>query len=193
MAEEFEVRISELPQITSFNANSLIEIASYDHTKQPMYESAATTINDLALKVATEIGFAGDLETNDKKLIGAINEIYNLVKNYKYADVSENADFDFSIVDNTKTHSLKVIRYGNVVCAYGEFTLLAPLSSGSSQPTIATGLPKTVQAFPFVAVNTRTHAPVMLAVTTAGTMRRHYEGTTAIGDTIRYSVTYITN
>ena len=73
MPDDF--RISDLPTSASFNNLDLMEISQVDEHSLSGYTSVKKTMNELGDKLNNSIEYSIDLNTTDKKVIGAINEI----------------------------------------------------------------------------------------------------------------------
>lgn len=70
-----EYAISDLSRASAINNEDLIELSTVDRTSETGYGSVNATIVQLATKMLKGILFASDLNTTDKAIIGAINEI----------------------------------------------------------------------------------------------------------------------
>ena len=73
MPDDF--RISDLPTSADFNNLDLMEISQVDENSLSGYTSVKKTMNELGDKLNNSIEYSIDLNTTDKKVIGAINEI----------------------------------------------------------------------------------------------------------------------
>lgn len=73
MPDDF--RISELPTSASFNNLDLMEISQVDEHSLSGYTSVKKTMNQIGDKLNNSIEYSVDLNTTDKKIIGAINEV----------------------------------------------------------------------------------------------------------------------
>ena len=70
-----EYRISELTGVTSLNNGDLVEVSQVDALSPSGYTSKKATFTDVGAKVNNSIEYATDLQTTDKTVIGAINEV----------------------------------------------------------------------------------------------------------------------
>lgn len=73
MPDDF--RISDLPTSTSFKNLDLMEVSQVDENSLSGYTSVKKTMNQIGDKLNNSIEYAIDLNTTDKKIIGAINEV----------------------------------------------------------------------------------------------------------------------
>lgn len=73
MPDDF--RISDLPTSASFNNLDLMEVSQVDEHSLSGYTSVKKTMNQIGDKLNNSIEYAIDLNTTDKKIIGAINEV----------------------------------------------------------------------------------------------------------------------
>lgn len=73
MPDDF--RISELPTSADFNNLDLMEISQVDENSLSGYTSVKKTMNQIGDKLNNSIEYSIDLNTTDKKIIGAINEV----------------------------------------------------------------------------------------------------------------------
>lgn len=70
-----QVPISGLEGASAANAQDLLEIAKVNAQAETGYDSKSITISVLALALANSIQFISELQTENKTLIGAINEL----------------------------------------------------------------------------------------------------------------------
>lgn len=70
-----EYRISELQNVSTMNNDDLVEVSQVNASATSGYVSLKARIVDLAKKIVSGIQFTTDLNTTDKTLSGAINEI----------------------------------------------------------------------------------------------------------------------
>jgi len=73
MPDDF--RISDLPTSADFNNLDLMEISQVDEDSLSGYTSVKKTMNQIGDKLNNSIEYSIDLNTTDKKIIGAINEL----------------------------------------------------------------------------------------------------------------------
>lgn len=98
MPDDF--RISELPTSASFNNLDLMEISQVDENSLSGYTSVKKTMNQIGDKLNNSIEYAIDLNTTDKKIIGAINEV-----NGKLPTIS-----------TTTVGNMTLYKFGPIVC-----------------------------------------------------------------------------
>lgn len=91
MPEKF--RISELPTSASFNDADIMEVSQVDNDSPSGFSSVKKTVLDIANKILKNINFTSDLNTTDKTVIGAINEVDG--------DIPANSDFSLSGLSDT--------------------------------------------------------------------------------------------
>jgi hypothetical protein len=72
---ETTYRISELTAIDTINNGDLVEVSTVDSNSESGYASRKASMTDLGNKLNNSIEYSTDLETTDKTIIGAINEI----------------------------------------------------------------------------------------------------------------------
>ena len=72
---ETTYRISELTAISTINNGDLIEVSNVDANSESGYASRKATMTDLGDKLNNGIQYSTELNTTDKKVIGAINEV----------------------------------------------------------------------------------------------------------------------
>ena len=70
-----DFRISELPTSASFDNLDLMEVSQVDAQSLSGYTSVKKTMNQIGDKINNDIQYAADLNTTDKTIIGAINEV----------------------------------------------------------------------------------------------------------------------
>lgn len=70
-----EYTISSMTLSSGITNNDLMELATPDQSSETGYSSVSATVVMLATKMLKNIQFASDLDTTDKTIIGAINEI----------------------------------------------------------------------------------------------------------------------
>lgn len=70
-----EYRISELQNVSTMNNDDLVEVSQVNASATSGYVSLKARIVDLAKKIVSGIQFTTDLNTTDKTVSGAINEI----------------------------------------------------------------------------------------------------------------------
>lgn len=70
-----EYAISDLSRAMSINNNDLLELAMVDAQSETGYSSVNATIVEIASKMLKGILFSSDLDTEDKTIIGAVNEV----------------------------------------------------------------------------------------------------------------------
>lgn len=106
MPEKF--RISDLPTSASFNDADIMEVSQVDNDSPSGFSSVKKTVLDIANKILKNINFTSDLNTTDKTVIGAINEVDG--------DIPANSDFSLSgLSDTTITNpsSGQMLSYDN--------------------------------------------------------------------------------
>ena len=72
---ETTYRISELTAIGTINNGDLIEVSNVDANSESGYASRKASMTDLGNKLNNGIEYSTELNTDDKKVIGAINEV----------------------------------------------------------------------------------------------------------------------
>lgn len=70
-----QVTISGLESISTISAQDLLEIAKVNATSETGYESKSAMVSVLAQTVVNSIEYISALQTENKTLIGAINEL----------------------------------------------------------------------------------------------------------------------
>lgn len=70
-----DYRISELDSVITITNGDLVELSTVDNNSESGYASVKSTITQLADKILKGIQFATDLDTENKTIIGAINEL----------------------------------------------------------------------------------------------------------------------
>ena len=68
-------RISELPAVSSLNNGDLVEVSQVDALSASGYTSKKSPMTELGNKINNSIEYATALDTTDKTVIGAINEV----------------------------------------------------------------------------------------------------------------------
>lgn len=89
-------KISELDRAASLNNGDLFVLSQVDAQAETGYKSVSTPVSDAAQKFLKGIAFPTDLETDDKTVIGAINEAAsdkNLADQYSNLDTYDVGDF----------------------------------------------------------------------------------------------------
>lgn len=79
-----EYRISELDTASTLNNSDLLELSQVSAGATSGYVSKKTLISDLAEKINNNIEFTTALNTTDKKIIGAINEVDGKTDDLQY-------------------------------------------------------------------------------------------------------------
>lgn len=79
MADITTIAISELTP-TNASATDLIEVAEVNGGSLTGYASMRTSLTSVANLVASGIQYSNDLETTDKTIIGAINELKGMIE-----------------------------------------------------------------------------------------------------------------
>jgi len=79
MADITTIAISELTP-TNASATDLIEVAEVNGGSPTGYASMRTSLTSVANLVASGIQYSNDLETTDKTIIGAINELKGMIE-----------------------------------------------------------------------------------------------------------------
>ena len=70
-----QVTISGLESASTISAQDLLEIAKVNVASETGYDSKSVMVSVLALTVANNIEYISALQTENKTLIGAINEL----------------------------------------------------------------------------------------------------------------------
>jgi hypothetical protein len=70
-----DIKISELERVQSLNNGDLVEVSQEDSYSETGYSSKSAKMTDLGEKVVNGIEYTSELNTSNKKIIGAINEI----------------------------------------------------------------------------------------------------------------------
>lgn len=190
MADELEMRISELPATGDFNIDSLLECAVRDFSTETGYNSSKITILQLANKILTQV-FQADLETESKYIIGAINEA-NSKGIPTTEDLSSQLVWNDSLVESSG-RGCKVLRNGKIVTVSCEFILKARLTDLGE---IIRGFPLPYSTYQFTGFNVKGGNPVAMAIQQPSGQNyarlcRFYGGATAAGDNMRLGFTYI--
>ena len=84
-------KISEMSPAEELNTTDLLMISQQDAEVETEFHTKNTTISDLADEVVTGIQFTNDLNTDDKTIVGAINEaaaVGKVSEYYKYTNFS---------------------------------------------------------------------------------------------------------
>lgn len=69
--------ISQLTSASEINGSTMMLVTCVDtSTTPPTYQSFKTTFDDLATLILKDIGYTTELDTENKSIFGAINEIY---------------------------------------------------------------------------------------------------------------------
>lgn len=69
--------ISQLTSASEINGSTMMLVTCVDTSTTPStYQSYKTTFDDLATLILKDIGYATELDTVNKSIFGAINEIY---------------------------------------------------------------------------------------------------------------------
>lgn len=71
-----EYRISDLTTVVTINNGDIMELSTIDLSSETGYTSVKMTITQLGDKLNNELQYATDLQTTNKTIIGAINEIF---------------------------------------------------------------------------------------------------------------------
>lgn len=72
-----DFRISDLPTSIPFNNLDIMEVSQVDSESPSGYSSVKKTMEEIGEKLLNDIQYASALNTTDKKIIGAINEVNN--------------------------------------------------------------------------------------------------------------------
>lgn len=185
MADELEMRISELPIAAEFNSSSLLECAVQDFQSETGFSSKKITIEDLADKIIKDINFY-DLPTESSTVLGAISEI----KNVPTTNESGNIMWNDNVVA-TSGRSVRVFKNGKIVMFTAEFSVAEKLTDLTN---IITGLPAPVGTFEFTGYNVKKNMPFSFAIqksANTGRLVRFYGGSSETGDNFRLGCTYI--
>lgn len=111
-----DFRISELPTSASFDNLDLMEVSQVDPQSVSGYTSIKKTMNQLGDKLNNDIQYAADLNTTDKKIIGAINELLSAINDVA-DDIPTNSDFSLSGLSDTNIDSSTAV--GQVIAFNG--------------------------------------------------------------------------
>lgn len=190
MADELQMRISELPGAGDFNIDSLLECAVRDFSTETGYDSRSVTVMQLANKILQQI-FQADLTTEHKYIVEAINEL-NAKGTPTTEDLSSQLVWNDSLVESSG-RGCKVLRNGKIVTVSCEFTLKAKLTDLGE---IIRGFPLPYSTYQFTGFNVKGGNPVAMAIqqpsgATYARLCRFYGGATAAGDNMRLGFTYI--
>lgn len=110
-----DIKISELTPVSALNNNDLVEVSQVDALAETGYTSMRASMTDLANKFNKDMQYASDLQTLNKTVIGAINELLAAIADVA-DDIPENSDFSLSgLSDTTITNpsSGQVLSYEN--------------------------------------------------------------------------------
>lgn len=132
MPDEFT--ISQLPTTPSFNNLDLMEIAQVDPLSVTGYSSFKKTMNQIGDKLNNSIEYSVDLNTTDKKIIGAINELNTKLSDLSVHDVKSQITWNESTASGTG-----VYRVGKMVFLTYQGASLAH-SNGDTLFTIPSAL-----------------------------------------------------
>lgn len=92
-----DIKISELERVQSLNNGDLVEVSQEDTYSETGYSSKSAKMTDLGEKVVNGIEYTSELDTSNKKIIGAINEIASYTPVYGNTASGAIATFDTSL------------------------------------------------------------------------------------------------
>lgn len=92
-----DIKISELERVQSLNNGDLVEVSQEDSYSESGYSSKSAKMTDLGEKVVNGIEYTSELNTSNKKIIGAINEIASYTPVYGNTASGAIATFDTSL------------------------------------------------------------------------------------------------
>lgn len=92
-----DIKISELERVQSLNNGDLVEVSQEDSYSETGYSSKSAKMTDLGEKVVNGIEYTSELNTSNKKIIGAINEIASYTPIYGNTASGAIATFDTSL------------------------------------------------------------------------------------------------
>lgn len=92
-----DFRISDLPTSVPFNNLDLMEVSQVDSESPSGYSSVRKTIEEIGEKLNNDLQYSSALATNDKKIIGAINEL-NDSRNYSTTETAVGSWIDDSVI-----------------------------------------------------------------------------------------------
>lgn len=92
-----DIKISELERVQSLNNGDLVEVSQEDSYSETGYSSKSAKMTDLGEKVVNGIEYTSELNTSNKKIIGAINEIASYTPVYGNTASGALATFDTSL------------------------------------------------------------------------------------------------
>lgn len=92
-----DIKISELERVQSLNNGDLVEVSQEDSYSETGYSSKSAKMTDLGEKVVNGIEYTSELNTSNKKIIGAINEIASCTPVYGNTASGAIATFDTSL------------------------------------------------------------------------------------------------
>jgi hypothetical protein len=117
-------KISNLPSVITVDINDLLAIVSKDN--QNVEQTMKIKISELALKLNNNIEY-GSLNTSDKKILGAINEVAGKWVSGTLTAGSTSLTLSDASILTTSTIDIYVSEYGiqpiNAVVATGSITL----------------------------------------------------------------------
>ena len=122
-----EYAISDLSRASVINNEDLIELSTVDQTSETGYGSVNATIVQLATKMLKGILFASDLNTTNKAIIGAINEIRGTILSATLTAGSTTLTISDNSITTDSTIDIYTNTYGvspsNVSVIAGSITL----------------------------------------------------------------------
>lgn len=124
MPDDF--RISELPSSASFNNGDLIEVSQVDAQSESGFTSVKKQMTDVGEMINNGIEYISGLNTTNKKIIGAINEVNSAIP--------LNSDFTLSGLSDTQITSPA----NNQVLAYNSGGKVVNVGLNSLMPTTIT-------------------------------------------------------
>lgn len=92
-----DFRISDLPTSIPFNNLDLMEVSQVDSESPSGYSSVKKTIEEIGEKLNNGILYSSGLNTTNKKVLGAINEL-NDSRNYSTTETAVGSWIDDSVI-----------------------------------------------------------------------------------------------
>jgi len=121
---ETTYRISELTAIGTINNGDLVEVSNVDSNSESGYASKKATMTDLGDKLNNNIQYSTDLETTNKTIIGAINEV-----------ASQATGIDIISEINTPASIMSFNDGGDNIPLKSLITEIVPIQEGSGVPS----------------------------------------------------------
>lgn len=105
-----EYKISDLTAVSSLNNGDLLEVSQVDAQAASGFVSKKATITDVADKIVNNIEYASVLNTTDKKVLGAINELLSAINSLTYT-AGDSFSIRYGYFAGSLTGSKKVITF----------------------------------------------------------------------------------